>query len=149
MNYSFFNHSDDTDNIINDAYVVMHYLRRYLVYIPANKIAHHRLAILTLLTHEGAMNSSEIAKRLSLSKPQMTNFIDGLVKEKAVERQIDSSDRRKILINITDSGKTMLNGYYDLVRNYFTENLAKMDSNQIKTLSESLAQLASLVKETE
>jgi DNA-binding MarR family transcriptional regulator len=144
MNYSFFNHSDNIDKIINDAYIAMHYLHRQLLYVPGNKMVHHQLAILTLLAQEGALYSSEIARRLSLSKPQMTMFIDGLVSTKAVERKSDTTDRRKTLINITETGKTLLSDYYAMVRKNVTEKLGKLEQNQVNTLSIAISQLASL-----
>jgi DNA-binding MarR family transcriptional regulator len=144
MNYSFFNHSDDIDKIINDAYIAIHYLHRQLICVPGNKMVHHQLAILTLLAQEGPLYSSEIARRLSLSKPQMTMFIDGLVKENAVERKADATYRRKTLINITESGKTLLSGYYTLVRKNVQENFNKLSPEQINTLTTAISQLASL-----
>lgn len=144
MNYSYFNHSDEIDRIINDAYIAIHYLHRQLIYVPGNKLVHHQLAILTLLVREGALYSSEIARKLSLSKPQMTMFIDGLVKENAVERKADASDRRKILINITEPGKTQLSEYYTLVRKNVMEKIGKLDQKQFIELTTAISQLASL-----
>jgi DNA-binding MarR family transcriptional regulator len=144
MNYSFFNHSDDLDKFINDAYIAMHYLHRQLIYVPGNKMVHHQLAILTLLSQEGSLYSSEIARRLSLSKPQMTMFIDGLVSTKAVERKADATDRRKTILNITETGNVLLSDYYALVRKNVTEKLAKLDHEQLNTLTSAISQLASL-----
>jgi DNA-binding MarR family transcriptional regulator len=144
MNYSFFNHSDDIDKIINDAYIAIHYLHRQLICIPGNKLVHHQLAILTLLSREGALYSSEIARRLSLSKPQMTLFIDGLVKTNAVERKADATDRRKTLINITESGNTLLSDYYALVRKNIMGKFSKLEPEKINTLTTAISQLASL-----
>ena len=144
MDYLFLNHSDNIDKMINDAYIAMHYLRRRLLYVPGNKTMHHQLTILTLLAQEGSLYSSEIARRLSLSKPQMTTFIDSLVSTKAVERKIDATDRRKSLINITETGNKLISDFYALIRKNFTEKLGKLKQEQVDTLAIAISQLASL-----
>lgn len=68
MNYSFFNHSEDIDTIINNAYKVMHLLQHDIVNVPGQKMVHRQLAILTLLAQENPLSCSIIAKRLSLTR---------------------------------------------------------------------------------
>jgi DNA-binding MarR family transcriptional regulator len=65
-------------------------------------------AIMALLLKYGPLATSEIGKRLSISKPNMTALIDRLIEDKFVERLPNQIDRRIIKINVTLSGKKYL-----------------------------------------
>lgn len=72
------------------------------------KISYESYFCLTILGQFGPLTMSEIAKNLKLSKQQATQLIDKLYNEQFVDRLVDNSDRRKILINLTDKAKAFL-----------------------------------------
>lgn len=47
---------------------------------------------------------SGLAERLGYSRPRMTRILDALVAKGFVERRNDPSDRRRVLVRITDAG---------------------------------------------
>jgi DNA-binding MarR family transcriptional regulator len=145
MNYSYINQQEQfADKIINDAYRALHLLHHNLVNISSPKLVHHHLAILTMLDQNGSLSASEIARRLSLTKPQMTNFIDILVMEKAVLREDDTSDRRRIIINITETGISILSEYRKLMRDNIIQKIKKLEPEQVTSLTQALEQIISI-----
>lgn len=58
-----------------------------------------------LAKHKGEEKTpSELAERLSYSRPRMTRILDSLVEKGCVERRNDPNDRRRVLVKITDEG---------------------------------------------
>lgn len=137
---------NSTDAIIRDAYHAMHLIHRNIVVgdkSGQNKL-HHRLAVLSMVNHAGSLPLSQIAQRLSLTKPQMTLFIDELVKEGAVLRSADNNDRRKLIVSLTDKGQTMLNEYLDAVRQSLNSKLVNLNPTEIEELTKALAAIVRL-----
>ena len=61
--------------------------------------------LMFLLINEGALQMSELAKKLSLTNPAITNLVDTLEKKDLALRNPSEDDRRVILVTITDKGK--------------------------------------------
>jgi DNA-binding MarR family transcriptional regulator len=145
MNYSYTTQQEKlADTMINDAYRALHALHHHMVNISGPKLLHHHLAILTMLEQSGPLSASEIASKLSLSKPQMTKFIDGLVVEKAVLRENDPEDRRRVRISITKTGISRLVNYRKLLRGNLLKKINKLDPDQVASLTQSLEQIISI-----
>ena len=148
MNYSYTNQQEKlADTMINDAYRALHSLHRHLVNIPGPKLVHHHLAILTVLEQDGPLSASEISRNLSLTKPQMTKFIDGLVSEKAVLREDDPQDRRRALISITKTGTSILADYRKLLRENLLKKINILKPEQVASLTQALEQIISISQE--
>ena len=145
MNYSYTNQQEKlADTMINDAYRALHSLHRHLVNTSGPKLVHHHLAILTMLEQDGPLSASEIASKLSLSKPQMTKFIDGLVAEKAVIREDDPDDRRRVLITLTKTGISILADYRKMLRENILKKLNTLTPEQVSSLTKALEQIISI-----
>lgn len=64
--------------------------------------------LIGLLCEHGPMRLAEIAERLSVEAPLVTNLIDNLEKKSLVERKNDKSDRRAKIISPTKKGNSMI-----------------------------------------
>jgi len=64
--------------------------------------------ILEILAEEGAVKSSELAERLFISLPAVTNLANKLAKKGYIERQVPETDRRVTLLAITPRGHEIL-----------------------------------------
>ena len=145
MNYSHTNQQEKlADTMINDAYRALHSLHRHLVNTSGPKLVHHHLAILTMLEQAGPLSASEIASKLSLSKPQMTKFIDGLAAEKAVIREDDPNDRRRVLIILTKTGISILADYRKMLRENLLKKINTLTPEQVSSLTKELEQIISI-----
>ncbi len=65
-------------------------------------------ALLNLAHADAPMRMSEIAERLVLSRGGTTKVIDRLEEAGLVERATDPSDRRALVVAMTDDGRAML-----------------------------------------
>ena len=71
--------------------------------MQANKILPvNQLVVLGILGDEGILSISEVCKKISVSKPQMTIIIDKLEKKGLVYRVYSKEDRRIINIDLTE-----------------------------------------------
>jgi DNA-binding MarR family transcriptional regulator len=57
---------------------------------------------------EGAAAASSLADRLAVSPPSVTSVVDGLVARGFVVREPDLSDRRRLNLALTDTGRQVL-----------------------------------------
>ena len=64
--------------------------------------------VLLQLAGDGELSMSEIAEKLSVSKPNVTTLIDKLIEEGLTERLSDKQDRRIVKIKLTKKGAALL-----------------------------------------
>jgi DNA-binding MarR family transcriptional regulator len=60
---------------------------------------------LGVLQHHGVMRLSELSDHLRIAPRSTTEFVDGLQERGLVERRGDPSDRRAILVTLTEQGQ--------------------------------------------
>lgn len=60
------------------------------------------------LVAEGNDRSSQIAGRLALARPTVSNAVDLLVERGFVDRGSSAADRRAVLLTVTETGRTAL-----------------------------------------
>lgn len=89
---------------------------------------------LRLFGTDESLNNKSIAERMNLSPSRLTRIIDGLVKKKYIRREIDSSDRRNMKVNLSTKGKSLVlqlnKAYVDIHR----EILMDIDPSQHEQL---------------
>ena len=81
--------------------------------LPYTQMAKHvvtksQLHILLFLEGGREISMSEVADWLEISRPQVTNVVDGLVQLGVVSRCSDPDDRRRVTISITGRGREFL-----------------------------------------
>lgn len=59
----------------------------------------------------GELNPSEISERQGVSRNTMSSLIRNLEEEGLVERRLDSHDRRRFNISLTEKGRSLVNDY--------------------------------------
>lgn len=57
---------------------------------------------------DGCEASSALAEKLAVSRPSVTGVVDGLVMRGLVLRGGDTSDRRRVSVDLTDEGRLVL-----------------------------------------
>ena len=84
---------------------------------------------------------STIQERMINKNSNTTRLIDKLVRKKYVYREIDKENRRKLKINITKEGKSLLNKIdplVDEVEGQTTQNLSESELLTLNTLLEKI-----------
>ena len=69
---------------------------------------HAQIGILFILSHGGPMSLKAIAERLCMTSSAATQLVNGLVEDKMITRREDETDRRKIVLTLTATGKNAL-----------------------------------------
>ncbi|NMO03447.1 MarR family transcriptional regulator [Gordonia sp. TBRC 11910] len=64
-------------------------------------------ALATLFDH-GPMRMGELAERESIRMPTATSLVDGLIKSDLATRHADPTDRRAVVIELTEHGRVVL-----------------------------------------
>ena len=105
----------------------------------------HFEIMLQLRKKKGPLNITEIGERLLVARAQMTRLIDKLVKEKMVERQADSADRRVTNIVLTAKGSAFLDEHGGNIRKAAEDILASLSDEELAELSASLEKLREIL----
>jgi DNA-binding MarR family transcriptional regulator len=128
--------------IVENLFTAMPVIHRKLIIILDEStglgISHHHFAVLGMLSRQGSLPVSEIGSRLWISRPQMTAVIDKLVALGLVSRKPDEKDRRVIHIELTSSGKMVVDQGRKTLQAAIAQKLANLTTADLETLAKSL-----------
>ncbi|MFC7679119.1 MarR family winged helix-turn-helix transcriptional regulator [Paenibacillus sp. GCM10028914] len=105
-----------------------------------NELSQGEVGILVYLVEGNKNNVSagELSDALKLTTGRIATALKTLEKKKLVRRKSDPNDGRKVIVNITDDGKTFILNKRAEVIAHFTENLKKLtleEAEQFVTLA--------------
>lgn len=90
-----------------------------------NDLTSSQYFILQTLAWEGPQTSTYFAGQLDVTMPAITNLTNKLVNKGYIERRSAESDRRKVILHITDQGmafeQKMLDKYKELTDGLWSE----------------------------
>jgi DNA-binding MarR family transcriptional regulator len=111
------------------------------IFRPDHGISGMQLAgyrVLGTLMKCGPLPSSELARRLYISRPYITRLVDSLIKDNLVDRMPDEKDRRVIRIGITSDGVRKLKEARVIFHDEVVDYLAGLDDEDLVILNECL-----------
>jgi len=79
------------------------------------KITVDQWLIIKVLLENPGISQQEIAERAFKDNASVTRIIDLLVKSKYLNRKVNSKDRRKSILSVTDSGEAIIHKVQELV----------------------------------
>jgi DNA-binding MarR family transcriptional regulator len=82
--------------------------------------------------YEGNVTPSDISNEMGITSARIAAALNGLEKKGLIIRSIDPQDRRRILIDITDSGKEQVRKHYDKVLSKTTSMLEHLGEEDAK-----------------
>jgi len=85
-----------------------------------------QLVILQEISNLGEVTAGEIARAVSLSQATVTGILERMEKRGLLARQRSASDKRRIMVRITESGKTVLKEAPPLMQEAFIERFASL-----------------------
>ena len=88
--------------------LAIHLLRRVRRGDDAAGLSAPRLSALSVVIYRGPISLTELAKAESVTAPTMTRLVQALVKAGLVEKSVDASDNRAVLLRTTDLGRQTL-----------------------------------------
>lgn len=94
---------------------------------------------------DGPVSISEIGRRLSKTKQNMTFLIDSLLAVGLVQRLGDEHDRRVVRIAITPKGRAFLKDVRKKIKENVKKNVSHLSGSELGALCKSLENLARLI----
>jgi len=88
-------------------------------------IQHYTLVF--ILSCEGPMKMNDIAKRLTVTNPAVTNMVDQLEKRGMMQRKRCTHDRRVTLIELTEKGTAWIETIQERTINVFSKTISEFD----------------------
>ena len=73
------------------------------------KVTLNQMTILSHLSHRQQVSLGELASLLGTSSAAATKNVQRLEQKRMVKRVVDEWDRRRVLISLTDDGRSMVN----------------------------------------
>lgn len=93
------------------------------------------------LYHLGPLCQNELGSKILKSNSNMTTVIDNLEKRGLVRRERDTNDRRMIIINLTDTGKQMIESVFPEHTKNMVKIFSALSNEEQKTLGDLLRKL--------
>ncbi|ABR47321.1 transcriptional regulator, MarR family [Alkaliphilus metalliredigens QYMF] len=90
--------------------------------------------VIVMLNEAKRLTMSDISKRLSISKPNVTTLIDHLIIKQMVTRIRSHEDRRVVYIVLTEEGKLFFDQYKKLLAAELKQKLTIFDEDDLKEL---------------
>ena len=91
------------------------------------------------------ITSGELANLVSLSQATITDIVKRLELRGLVARLRDSEDRRRVIIEITDEGRKLIQAAPPLLQEQFTQRFSRLQEWEQTLLLSSLQRIASLM----
>ena len=108
-----------------------------------------RLRVLFYLGRSGPVPVGQIATGLEISQPSATETLEKLVSKGLVERTADPSDRRIVLVGLTEPGKEMIDRPWETRRAVLASALRDASPDERAAIERGLALLCDALEKAE
>lgn len=105
--------------------------------------------VLTTLTEQEGVSQQELAKRLYVTKGNISGLIDRLAEAGLVERRSTAADRRQHAIHLTEAGRRMAEKALAVQHRWIASTLGRMTDADLEALETQLVALRDLMRERE
>jgi MarR family transcriptional regulator, organic hydroperoxide resistance regulator len=105
--------------------------------------------VLTTLTEKEGVSQQELAKRLYVTKGNISGLIDRLEEAGLVERRSTAADRRQHAICLTEAGRAMAEKAIQVQRRWIASTLGRMTEGDLEALETQLIALRDIVREAQ
>jgi len=130
--------NEQINHITDNLFEVLPLIHRKLLRFGPDQIknvSRPQLAVMRVLQQTGPVPISEVARRLLVTRPQMTALADQLIGQRLADRASDKVDRRVTNIKLTPKGRRVLKEARDQVRLQISERLSVLDEADLAELS--------------
>ncbi len=105
--------------------------------------------VLTTLSEQEGVNQQELAKRLYVTKGNISGLLDRLEAAGYVERRSLASDRRQYSIHLTDTGRATAAKAITVQHKWLASTLGRLGEAELDALEGHLLRLRDLVRDRE
>ncbi|WP_020110497.1 MarR family transcriptional regulator [Rhodococcus sp. 114MFTsu3.1] len=123
--------------------------RRLRLRHASDRIPVAQLSILTTLFREGPMTTGELAVRERIKPPSVSRSSHALVEMGLLERVPHATDRRQVVLSLTDSGRAVADTDVAERERVLAERLGELSDDERATLAEAAQILTEIVEKNE
>jgi len=77
---------------------------------------------------------SDLADHLGLTLPSVSKLIDGLVKQELIDRQESTTDRRRLMLVLTQKGEAIIGSALASAQAHLSSILTALSNDELKTI---------------
>jgi len=124
--------------------LVMQDLRRIMRGQSSPDLRVPELRSLAFLRLNPGSNLTDLAEYIGVSLPSMSKLVDTLTYRGYIDRRPDATDRRRICLDLTESGRKVLRAALEAVKSSFAGKLSQLGAEDIAAISRGLQLLQQL-----
>jgi DNA-binding MarR family transcriptional regulator len=121
--------------------LLAHHRHRWAARCQAHGLSIIGFQVLALLEMHGGMPMTRLAEELDVALPNATGIVGRLVQRGIVQRTHDDSDRRLVLVTLTDAGQRLIGEMEAGRRDRMSRLIAHLDDPQQRRLLQSVKDL--------
>lgn len=106
-----------------------------------------QLRVLYFLRRRSRSSLSEVANYLDVTRPTMSAMVERLVQRGLIDRIVDPTERRRIILTLTPEGTAEMERVYDATLASVADRLAGLSEPQLQQVIAGLAILGDLFDE--
>ena len=114
---------------------LMHSVRRLRLERSSDRISDGQYAVLAALSNRGPMTPTALAEDQNVQPPPMTRTVNALVEAGLVRRDEHPTDRRQVLVSITDVGQAEVRETRRRRTEWLAVRLAALEPEERETLA--------------
>lgn len=120
----------DFKKLALDYMEIMYQMQKRKAQKQINDSMHGEQFVLFFISkHEGDVIPSEISNEMGISTARIATALNSLEGKGLITRKIDVDDRRRILVNLTDTGREHVQEQYQMIINITTKMLQYLGEN--------------------
>jgi len=81
---------------------------------------------------------TNLADHLGLTPPSVSNLVEGLVKQKLVNRQESSADRRRLTLDLTSAGEAIVDISRATAQTHLAKTLSCLSEGELETVARAM-----------
>lgn len=112
-----------------------------------NDITPKELHVIHVIGLHGDKRSTDVARRLSVSKGTLTAKLNSLERKGYVERVHDKNDRRVTFLTLTNKGRLLYRAHNAIHKKIMTPYLRGLDDDNIANIKNALIDVEKVIKE--
>jgi DNA-binding MarR family transcriptional regulator len=121
--------------------LLAHHRRSWAARCQAHGLSMVGFQVLALLEMDGAMPMSHLAEKIGVALPNATGIVGRMAERGIVERTHDTTDRRIVLVGLTDEGRRLIGEMESVRRARMTRLFAALDGTQQERLLQTVRDL--------
>ncbi|MCP6757576.1 MAG: MarR family transcriptional regulator [Fischerella sp. CENA71] len=129
--------------------LLMRFIRADMRTHSADCLSIPQLRSLAFLKRNPGASLSEVAEHLGVTCATASTTIERLVQRNLVQRTDHPQERRRVVLNLTEEGKQLLEQSQQKTRAHIAEILEDLTPEQVSQIEEGLALLKNVFEETE